>query len=143
MVISDLQLGVLSFGEIKHKLLKDLSGQSPLVNLFFKTKTENITVVQYQHEKKKLGRRPKTNSCSATFKQVYLPILLCTVLCLFLSVLWYSGTLVFWCSGLWCSGTPVLWYFGTLVLRYSGTLALWHSGTPVLRYSGTKKNKIE
>ena len=33
MVISDLQLGVLSFGEIKHKLLKDLSGQSPLVNL--------------------------------------------------------------------------------------------------------------
>ena len=33
MVVSDLQLGVLSFGEIKHKLLKDLSGPSPLVNL--------------------------------------------------------------------------------------------------------------
>ena len=74
MVISDLQLGVLSFGEIKHKLLKDLSGQSPLVNLFFKTKTENITVVQYQNEKKRLGRRPKTNSCSATFKLWYINV---------------------------------------------------------------------
>ena len=135
MVISDLQLGVLSFGEIKHKLLKDLSGQSPLVNLFFKTKTENITVVQYQNEKKRLGRRPKTNSCSATFKQVYLPILLCTVLCLFLSVLWYSGALG--------SGAPVLRYSGTLVLWYSGTPALWHSGTLVLRYSGTKIDKIK
>ena len=58
MVISDLQLGVLSFGEIKHKLLKDLSGQSPLVNLFFKTKTKKITVVLYQKE--------NFNSCSAT-----------------------------------------------------------------------------
>ena len=79
MVISDLQLGVLSFGEIKHKLLKDLSGPSPLVNLFFKTKTEKITVVQYQNEKRRLGRRPKTNSCSATFKQIYLPNPLCTL----------------------------------------------------------------
>ena len=79
MVISDLQLGVLSFGEIKHKLLKDLSGPSPLVNLFFKTKTEKITVVQYQNEKRRLGRRPKTYSCSATFKQIYLPNPLCTL----------------------------------------------------------------
>ena len=79
MVISDLQLGVLSFGEIKHKLLKDLSGPSPLVNLFFKTITKKITVVQYQNEKRRLGRRPKTYSCSATFKQIYLPNPLCTL----------------------------------------------------------------
>ena len=144
MVISDLQLGVLSFGEIKHKLLKDLSGPSPLVNLFFKTKTEKITVVQYQNEKRRLGRRPKTYSCSATFKQIYLPNPLCTVLCLSLSVLWYSGTLVLWALGsglwalvLWYSGTLVLWYSGTLVLWYSGTLALWHFGTLALWHSGT------
>ena len=139
MVVSDLQLGVLSFGEIKHKLLKDLSGPSPLVNLFFKTKTEKITVVQYQNEKRRLGRRPKTYSCSATFKQIYLPNPLCTVLCLSLSVLWYSGTLVLWAlgSGLWCSGTLVLWYFGTLVLWYFGTLVLWHSGTLALWHFGT------
>ena len=143
MVISDLQLGVLSFGEIKHKLLKDLSGPSPLVNLFFKTKTEKITVVQYQNEKRRLGRRPKTYSCSATFKQIYLPNPLCTVLCLSLSlctlVLWYSGALGsgLWALVLWYSGTLVLWYSGTLVLWYSGTLALWHFGTLALWHSGT------
>ena len=149
MVISDLQLGVLSFGEIKHKLLKDLSGPSPLVNLFFKTKTEKITVVQYQNEKRRLGRRPKTYSCSATFKQIYLPNPLCTVLCLSLSVLWYSGTLVLWALGsglwalvLWYSGTLVLWYSGTFVLWYFGTLVFWYTGTLVFWYSGTLKKNL-
>ena len=51
MVISGLQFGVLGFGKVKHKLLKDLSGHSPLVNLFSKTITKKITVVQYQNEK--------------------------------------------------------------------------------------------
>ena len=48
-------------GKKKHKLLKDLSGHSPLVNLFYKTKTKKITVVQYQNEKRREGvrlRRP-------------------------------------------------------------------------------------
>ena len=61
MVISGLQFGVLGFGKVKHKLLKDLSGHSPLVNLFYKTKTKKITVVQYQNEKRREGvrlRRP-------------------------------------------------------------------------------------
>ena len=39
-------------------MLKDLSGPSPLVNLFFKTKTKKITVVQYQNEKRRMERRP-------------------------------------------------------------------------------------
>ena len=58
MVISDLQLGVLDFGKVKHKWLKDLSGHSPLVNLFSKTITKKITVVQYQNEKRRRERRP-------------------------------------------------------------------------------------
>ena len=41
------------FGKVKLYLLKDLSGPSPLVNLFFKTKTKKITVVLYQKEKEK------------------------------------------------------------------------------------------
>jgi len=47
-------------GKKIRKLLKDLSGPSPLVNLFFKTKTKKITVVQYQNEneKRRRERRP-------------------------------------------------------------------------------------
>ena len=74
----------------KTQMLKDLSGPSPLVNLFFKTKTKKITFVQYQNEKRRMERRPiktpphtssypKTNGCSATVKQIYLPNPLCTL----------------------------------------------------------------
>ena len=80
-------------GKKIRKLLKDLSGPSPLVNLFFKTKTKKITVVQYQNENEKRRRErrpiktppmpssyPKTNSCSATVnKSIYRPNPLCTL----------------------------------------------------------------
>ena len=39
--------------ENRTQMLKDLSGPSPLVNLFFKTITKKITVVQYQNEKRR------------------------------------------------------------------------------------------
>ena len=42
----------------KRQMLKDLLGHSPLINLFFKTITKKITVVQYQNEKRRRERRP-------------------------------------------------------------------------------------
>ena len=55
MVIGDILFCVLEYFFLGNKtqMLKDLSGHSPLVNLFFKTITKKITVVQYQNEKRR------------------------------------------------------------------------------------------